>query len=173
MRMQALEVERQSLEDERKTQLSLLDEIWSASADDVKNQVPSSEGIQVQDEVKTSGEDVPRSNGVDRYFSRRSYASRRPATDRIRDILDEAEENEIITQPIVRQKFVEKYPGSDSNSLASAIAHILKGQVGSGKFELMREGKAGEPNQYRKKRKSGTEDIQEAKTKELVLRSEP
>jgi len=151
-RVQSLEAEIRALEEERRAKLKWLEEIWSASRG---NMSPIATTEERQEPAEAQEEDVADSNGAKHRSTaggsvpRYTRSVRRPATDRIRDILDEIED-EIVTQPLIRERFVEKYPGSDSNSLASAIAHILKEQVKFGKLELIEEGRAGVPNKYRK-----------------------
>jgi hypothetical protein len=75
---------------------------------------------------------------------------KRSMTEEVRNILDEIQDDEVFTQPIVRARFIEKHPGSDSVSLQTAISHLLRRLTNQAELERFGKRSATQPFNYRK-----------------------
>ncbi len=152
----------QDLEATYRAKLQLLDEIWSDSGDKDRTPFPKEN----QGAAPTSREITLQSNGSDHRpllsgsFSRHTSVNRRSVNDEVQIILDELRDeiadDDIITQRTVRERYEEKYPGSDNTNLRSQISHTLK-QLSEedGPLELVERGTGSEPSKYRMREKQG------------------
>lgn len=162
---QALEAkqkaEAREFEDKYRTRLEVLEEIWSESNEE--SSAASSENG--QEGIKASPDPVMDVSGSASHLfpdasSAHSIARRRPVSDEVQIILDEMEDeiedDEIITQITIREKYVEKYPGTDNVNLRSRISHTLK-QLSNedGRLELIQKGAGSEPSKYRLRKREG------------------
>lgn len=151
----------QDLEDRYKVKQELLKEIWSESGGD--DPAPPSENGQVVDTASQDG--TEESNDSDVRLLRGGTSTymtvrRRSITNEVMIILeemrDEVADDEIITQVPVRERYVEKYPGTDGTNLRSRISHTLKrASEEDGPLELVEKGAGSEPSKYRFRKRQG------------------
>jgi hypothetical protein len=156
-RRRALDEEDNALEEWYKTRLTFLDEVWSD---------PNSDRAPLPSEERRDTATLPRESHLERNGSGSYRPSTEPSNHRpwggrtraqaVREVLGEIQD-EIITQPLVRQRFVEKHPGSDSASLQTAISHLLKQLADEGELVRIGKGTATEPYKYRRKTKQQEE----------------
>lgn len=149
------QAEARELEDKYKAKFQLLDEIWTESSNE--NRTPPPEEVQETDAAQSNGsQNYPLSSAL------RTHAAvaRRSVVNEVLIILDEMRgeiaEDEIVTQITVRERYEEKYPGSDSVNLRSRISHTLKQLSGDdGPLELVEKGAGSEPSKYRLRKRRG------------------
>lgn len=152
--------ETQDLEDKYSAKLQLLHEIWPESSAD--NPTPPSESEPKIDVMPRDGA-VGSNGSTTNLFpdtSRRYIVGKRSVSDEVQIILEEMRgvvaDDEIVTTVPVRERYVEKYPGTDNVNLRSRISHILKqASEGDGPLELIEKGVGSEPSKYRFRKKQG------------------
>jgi hypothetical protein len=142
----------QDLEDKYKAKLQLLDEVWSESSEG--SRTPTSKSEQEDTESRRSAAGPNGSGSYAIPSTPPKYTTKRSVGDEVRIILDELRdeiaEDEIITQITVRERYVEKYPGTDNVNLRSRISHTLKQlSADNGPLELIEKGAGSEPSKYR------------------------
>lgn len=155
-RQQDLDKERKELEEWYKRGLAMLKRAYPET--DSGEALPSEKGG--RDSVTPPQESILRANGSrgDRPWGRGSMSKE------ARIILDEIQDDEVFTQPLVRERFVEKYPGGDSVSLQTAISHLLRRLSEEGELERFGKNSPTEPYQYRKTPQyRGRQEREEAK----------
>ena len=168
---QALEAkhrgELQDLEDRHKAERQLLNEIWPESGDEDRAPAPEEEP-----EAATAPPSTLKSNGArttrlaSGAFSRPAFSRRGSVADEVQIILDEISdelaEDEAITQHTVRERYVEKFPGSDNVNLRSQISHTLR-QLSDemGPLELVQRGAGSRPSRYRMRKKQREAELLE------------
>jgi hypothetical protein len=117
-RQQALNNERNELEEWYRRGLRLLERTHSESSGG-ETLFPEESR---RDSVTAPQERVSQANGS----SDTPPWGKGSMTEEVRIVLDEIGADEVFTQPIIRTKFVEKYPGSNSVSLQTSISHLLR-----------------------------------------------
>jgi hypothetical protein len=140
-RQRALDEERKEVEEWYRRGLAMLERRYPESGSG--ETLPPEEGG--QDRGTPLRESVLGANGSSdsRPWGKRSM------TEEARLVLDEIQD-EIVTQPLIRAKIVEKYPGSDSVSLQTGISHLLRRLTNEGELERYGKRSPTEPYQYRK-----------------------
>jgi hypothetical protein len=134
-----LEEEWQRHKEDYETQRTFLDELWREH-DSEESELRLEE---TQDAPTPQQVHRPNANGT----------GRRSISEEVLIIVDDWQDDSIITQSEVTQKFLEKYPDRRPSSLVSSISHTLSQLASSedGTLELVEKGAGSRPSKYRKR----------------------
>lgn len=141
--------------------LEALEIVWSfAKEGDPQPQLPAS--LEAEEAPpRSSVEDEPDRNGTSSTIAKpatptdRVYSSgRRPILPDVRELAQEIDGD--ITQSDITKKLIEKRPGA--HVAASSVAGALRRMLDAGEIELVEEGRATNPNVYRRRKITRTDE---------------
>lgn len=152
------EARRKDLENDRRKAIEALNEAWlkmggserdlvSISAEDAASTVdeapPTQEGTHNQ--LRETVEAAPTRNGTSSGRTIHMTTIRKEVLGALSDM-----EADVITQPEIKDRVLDKYPDANAARAASAISRALTQLTERGELELIQRGTARAPHKYRK-----------------------
>jgi hypothetical protein len=147
------EARQRDLESERRKAIEALNEAWPKMGGSEQDLIPVGVAATVSspveeregDQWQEAGEAAPTRNGASPGRTIHMSVIR----EEVLKALSESD-SDIVTQPELKERIMDKYPDADVARVASAISRCLTQLTKRGDLELVEKGRARAPHKYRK-----------------------